>query len=119
MAYDPAKKLLMIQIDGRDGLPYAGILLPNGEQREIRFVQREHLYWAEVPGLEEGEYKLLLRKEFEDFKKRIENRSGFFNPGRFFICKDCEKLPESEKPNCDFFASQGRKYSLVADSVYR
>lgn len=67
VAYDPAKKLLMIQIDGRDGLPYAGILLPNGEQREIRFVQREHLYWAEVPDLEEGEYQLLLQKEFEDF----------------------------------------------------
>lgn len=65
VAYDPDKRLLVIQIDGRDCdcAPYASILLPDGRKREVNFVQREHLYLAEVQVLADGEYKLILQKE--------------------------------------------------------
>ena len=67
VAFDPNKKLLVIQIDSRDcGMePYAAIVLPGGDTVEVQFEQREHLYWAEVRGLEDGEYELILRKETE------------------------------------------------------
>lgn len=67
VAFDPNQKLLVIQIDSRDcdTEPHAAILLPGGDMLEVRFEQREHLYWAEVQGLEDGEYQLILRKEAE------------------------------------------------------
>ncbi len=65
VAYDPNKKQLMIQIDSRDSEsePHASILLPNGNKVEVTFEKREHLFWAELQDLEDGEYKLILQKE--------------------------------------------------------
>lgn len=73
VAYDPNKKLLMIQIDSRDceSEPHAYILLPNGNKIEVAFEKREHLYWAEVQGLEDGEYELLLQKETDKEMKTL------------------------------------------------
>jgi hypothetical protein len=73
VAYDPSKKLLMIQIDSRDceSEPYAFILLPNGDKVEVTFEKREHLYCAEVQGLEDGEYQLLLQKETDKEMKTL------------------------------------------------
>lgn len=64
VAYDPAKKILMIQIDSADceAEPQASILLPSGEKIEVLFEKREHLFWAEVQGLQEGEYEIVLEK---------------------------------------------------------
>lgn len=73
VAYDPSKKLLMIQIDSRDceSEPHASILLPNGNKVEVTFEKREHLYWAEVQGLEDGEYELVLEKETDKEMKTL------------------------------------------------
>lgn len=73
VAYDPNKKLLMIQIDSRDceSEPHASILLPNGNKVEVAFEKREHLYWAEVQGLEDGEYELILQKETDKEMKTL------------------------------------------------
>ena len=64
VAYDPSRKMLMIQIDSAGGgsCPCASLLLPDGEKVDIHFEKREHLFWAEVQGLEEGEYELVLEK---------------------------------------------------------
>lgn len=64
VAYDPDKMVLVIQIDSADCEvePHASILLPGGERIEVSFEKREHLFWAEVQGLQEGEYKILLEK---------------------------------------------------------
>ena len=64
VAYDPAKKILMIQIDSADceAEPHASILLPSGDKIEVQFEKREHLFWAEVQGLQEGEYEIVLEK---------------------------------------------------------
>ena len=73
VAYDPSKKLLMIQIDSSDceSEPYASILLPNGNKVAVTFEKREHLYWAEVQGLEDGEYELILQKETDKEMKTL------------------------------------------------
>lgn len=64
VAYDPAKQLLVIQIDSADceTEPCATILLPGGGEIEVSFEKRENLFWAEIPGLQEGEYEILLEK---------------------------------------------------------
>ena len=64
VAYDAAKQLLMIQVDSADcpEPPQAAILLPDGSRIPVTFEEREHLFWAEVPGLPEGEYRILLEK---------------------------------------------------------
>lgn len=73
VAYDPSKKLLMIQIDSRDceSEPHASILLPNGNKVAVTFEKREHLFWAEVQGLEDGEYELVLEKETDKEMKTL------------------------------------------------
>lgn len=73
VAYDPSKKLLMIQIDCRDSEsePHAFILFPNGDKVEVTFEKREHLFWAEVQGLEDGEYELILQKENDKEMKTL------------------------------------------------
>lgn len=73
VAYDPNKKLLMIQIDSRDceSEPHASILLPNGNKVAVTFEKREHLFWAEVQGLEDGEYELVLEKETDKEMKTL------------------------------------------------
>jgi hypothetical protein len=64
VAYDPVKKLLMIQLDMTDGtvLPQASLKLPDGRQIDIRFEKREDIFWAEVSGLENGDYEIFLKK---------------------------------------------------------
>ncbi len=71
VAYDPSKKLLVIQIDSSDceSEPHASILLPSGNTVEVPFEKRAHLFWAEVPGLEDGEYQLILQKEINAIDK--------------------------------------------------
>jgi hypothetical protein len=64
IAYDPAKKLLMIQLDIADGVvpPQAFLKLPDGRQIDILFEKREDIFWAEVSGLENGDYEIFLKK---------------------------------------------------------
>ena len=64
VAYDAAKQLLMIQVDSADcpEPPQAAILLPDGSRIAVEFEKRAHLFWAEVPGLPEGEYRILMEK---------------------------------------------------------
>lgn len=65
VAYSPDRKTLMIQIDPKDcgAEPHVFLLLPDGTREEVALEKREHLFWAEVPGLQEGEYKIILEKE--------------------------------------------------------
>lgn len=60
--YDPAKQRLLIQIDGanRKEAPRAIIRLSNGEERPVRFEMYGDLYRAEVTGLTDGDYELIL-----------------------------------------------------------
>ena len=64
VAYDTGKKLLMIQLDSRDcpEPPKATILLSDGRKIDVSFEKREHLFWAEIPGLSEGEYEISIEK---------------------------------------------------------
>lgn len=64
VAYDTAKQLLMIQIDSTDcpAPPRAVILLSDGREIEVSFEKRAHLFWAEIPGLSEGEYEISMEK---------------------------------------------------------
>ncbi len=61
--YDPVKKILAIQIDGKDSkVPSAKIKAPDGNVRSVSFEKRGSVYWAEVRNLEQGEYELILEK---------------------------------------------------------
>lgn len=64
VAYDPARKLLIIQIDcGPDGAGCkASLRLPDGQLREISLERYENLLYAQISGLEEGEYQVILEK---------------------------------------------------------
>lgn len=63
VSYDPVKKLLAIQIDGREGkVPAAKLRTGDGSIRSISFEKRGSVYWAEVRNLEQGEYELILEK---------------------------------------------------------
>ncbi len=64
VAYAPEQKRLMIQIDSADcqDTPCAFLLLPTGEKTEVPFEKREDLFWAEVQGLQDGEYEIILEK---------------------------------------------------------
>jgi hypothetical protein len=64
VAYDAAKQLLMIQVDSADSPepPKATIFLPEGGEIAVTFEKREHLFWAEIPGLPEGEYQIRMEK---------------------------------------------------------
>ncbi len=64
VAYDPGRQLLVIQIScaGCQDAPRAHIRLPHGETIPVRFQQQDDVFWAEVPGLAEGEYEILLEK---------------------------------------------------------
>lgn len=63
VSYDPVKKLLAIQVDGKDGkVPSAKIKTPDGNVRSVSFEKRGSVYWAEVRNLEQGEYELILEK---------------------------------------------------------
>lgn len=64
VAYDAGKKLLIIQMDSRDcpEPPKTTILLSDGRKMDVSFEKREHLFWAEIPGLSEGEYEISIEK---------------------------------------------------------
>ena len=64
IAYDPSKKLLMIQVDASEctAPPKAFLILPDGQQTGICFEKREDLFWAEVHDLEDGNYEITLEK---------------------------------------------------------
>ena len=61
VAYDPLKKLLIIQADSSTP-PEAFLRLSDGGQIKIVFEKRENLFWAEIRELPEGEYEILLKK---------------------------------------------------------
>lgn len=63
-AYDPAKQLLMIQLDASEysNPPTAFLTLSDGTETEIHFERRGDIFWAEIAGLEEGTYELTLEK---------------------------------------------------------
>lgn len=64
VAYDPGKKLLMIQLDASEysDVPTAFFTLSNGRKMEIFFERRGDIFWAEVTGLENGDYEITLEK---------------------------------------------------------
>lgn len=64
IAYDPVKKLLVIQIDSRDCeiAPTAYLKEIGGECKRITFGHQDGLYRAELQGCLEGEYELILQK---------------------------------------------------------
>lgn len=64
VSYDPASRKLVIQIDGREleGIPKAYLKFSDGSTRTIKFEKREHIYWAEVYDLSNGEYELIIEK---------------------------------------------------------
>ena len=64
IAYDPVNRMLAIQIEcpNNSSIPTVLIKESNGSSRPISFTKREHLLWAEVSNLTEGEYEILLEK---------------------------------------------------------
>ena len=64
VAYDPEKKLLVIQLDASEhsGVPAAFLTLADGTEQEISFEPRGDIFRAEVAGLEEGDYEISLEK---------------------------------------------------------
>ncbi len=64
VAFDAGKKLLMIQVDSTDcpEPPKATIALSDGRKMDVSFEKREHLFWAEITGLSEGEYEISMEK---------------------------------------------------------
>lgn len=64
VSYDPESRKLVIQIDGREtsGMPKAYIKHANGSTQEVKFEKREHIFWAEVYDLHNGEYELIIEK---------------------------------------------------------
>ncbi len=64
VAYDTGKKLLIIQLDSRDCQqpPKTTLILSDGSKLDVSFEKREHLFWAEISGLSEGEYEISIEK---------------------------------------------------------
>lgn len=64
VVYDPEKKLLCIQLIRPDDEPLPRILLvhSDGSTQEIHLVDQGDILWAEISGLEEGSYQLILEK---------------------------------------------------------
>lgn len=64
VSYDPVTRKLVIQIDSRaiDGIPKAYLKYSDGSTQTIVFEKREHIYWAEVSNLYNGEYELIIEK---------------------------------------------------------
>lgn len=62
VAYDPATRALVIQLDHtQSNVSAASLVEADGNKREIVFEQREHLLWAEVYGLEDGAYRIIIK----------------------------------------------------------
>lgn len=64
VAYDPSSKLLALQIDcSKDAsVPRVIVRMADGTEHHVSFVKREHLLWAEVSNLGEGEYDIVIEK---------------------------------------------------------
>lgn len=64
VAYDPDRRLLMIQLDASEHSepPTAFLTVSNGGETEIEFERRGDVFWAEVTELDEGNYELSLEK---------------------------------------------------------
>ena len=64
VAYDPSCKKLLIQIDCRnkETMPKAFLGFSDGRKLKIEFEKREHILWAEIGDLDNGEYQLILEK---------------------------------------------------------
>lgn len=64
VAYDPDKKLLMIQLDASvySEMPAAFLTLPDGTKKDLVFERRGEIFWSEVTGLENGDYEITLVK---------------------------------------------------------
>jgi len=43
-------------------MPKAYIKHANGSTQEVKFEKREHIFWAEVRDLTDGEYELIIEK---------------------------------------------------------
>lgn len=64
IAFDPDKKVLVIQIDGNtaEALPIVHLKMPDGSVRDISLEKKGSVLWAEVHNLPEGEYDIILKK---------------------------------------------------------
>lgn len=64
IAYDPDKKLLVIQIDCHEStsLPVVQIRTSDGAVQDVCLVPRGSVFWAEVHDLADGEYEIILQK---------------------------------------------------------
>lgn len=65
VAYDSNKKMLVIQLDASEysDSPTASLMLSDGTEIKITFERQGDIFWAEVLGLNEGQYELSLEKE--------------------------------------------------------
>lgn len=64
VAFDPDKKVLVIQIDGNtaEALPIVQLKMPDGSVRDISLEKKGSVLWTEVHNLPEGEYDIILKK---------------------------------------------------------
>ena len=64
VAFDPDKKVLVIQIDGctEDNLPVVQLKMPDGSTQDVSLEKKGSVLWAEVHDLPEGEYKIFLNR---------------------------------------------------------
>lgn len=64
VAYDPDKKLLVIQIDAVECpvAPTASLKLSDGTRATIPLEKKEHLYLGTLSGLDDGDYEIILEK---------------------------------------------------------
>lgn len=63
VAYDPAQKLLVVQIDAADrGTAPRAFVKWSDQMIEVELEKRENLFWGQVRDLPEGEYEILLEK---------------------------------------------------------
>lgn len=64
VAYDPDKKVLVIQIDGstEGNLPVVQLKMPDGSTQDISLEKKGSVLWAEVHDLPEGDYNIFLKR---------------------------------------------------------
>lgn len=64
VAYDPERKLLVIQLDPGecDGAPRAFLAAADATRTEIPLQLRGEVYWGEVRDLDGGDYEIILEK---------------------------------------------------------
>lgn len=64
VSFDPIKKSLLIQIDSSDceQEPVVSLMCSDGTSVNVNFEKVEHLYFAEICDLPEGDYEILLKK---------------------------------------------------------